>query len=262
MKHFKTLLILTLFCTSQNILFAQTADTLKVMTYNLRFGELATLEQFATYIKGETPDIVALQECDWKTNREMAPKQAGKAFVNELAYHTGLFGLYGKAIDFKGGYYGIGLLSKYPVIKSERIYLPNPEPKKEQRVMLVAELEMPDQSILTFICTHLEVASAEARKEQIQFINQIVSKIKTPVILAGDFNATPNEEAIKNGFANWTNATDTTFTYSTMKPEVKIDYIYGYPQKSVKVISTRTDYGSKLSDHFPVCSNVIIKGTK
>ena len=258
MKIFKTLLILIFFCFFSNIIFAQSSDTLKLMTYNLRFGELATLQEIATYIKGEAPDIIALQECDWKTNRERAPHQAGKAFINELAYYTGLFGLYGKAINYKSGYYGVGILSKYPIIKCERVFLPNPD-KKEQRVMLVAEIEMLDQSTLTFICTHLEVNSAKNRKAQIKLINQKVKEIKTPVILAGDFNATPHDEEIKNGFTNWTNATDTTLSFSTMKPKIKIDYIYGYPKNSIKVISTKVDTNCKLSDHFPVCSNVIIQ---
>ena len=100
-----------------------------------------------------------------------------------------MFGLYGKAIDYKGGYYGLGILSRYPIVKSERVFLPNPEPKKEQRILLMAEIELPDGSSITFISTHLEVSSAEARKEQISFINSKIKEISTPVILAGDLNA-------------------------------------------------------------------------
>jgi len=234
-------------------------DTLKVMTYNLRLGELASLEQLGGYIKNQNPDFVALQECDWKTNRLLAPKQAGKAFVNELAYFTGLFGLYGKTIDYRGGYEGVGLLSKYPIIKSERILLPNPVPKKEQRVLLIAEIEMPDQSTLTFISTHLEVSSAKTRKAQVDFINKLIKNLKTPVILAGDFNATPNEKEIKEGFTDWYNATDTVYTFSTMKPKIKIDYIFGFPKNNFKLFSTKVDTDCKLSDHFPVCSKIILK---
>lgn len=240
----------------------RSADTLRVMTYNLRFGELATLEQLGEYIKSKDPDVVALQECDWKTKRSRAPHQAGKAFVNELAYYTGLFGLYGKAIKYSGGYYGIGLLSKYPIVKSERYYLPNPEPRTEQRVILVAELEKPDNSRITFISTHLEVSSAKTRKAQIEFINSKIKEFKTPVILAGDFNATPKEPEIKNGFPKWFNATDTTYTFSSTRPSIKIDYIYGYPKASFELLSTKVDESSKLSDHFPVISNLIIKDNK
>lgn len=235
------------------------ASQLKVMTYNLRFGELSSLEEMAAYISSQQPDLVALQECDWKTTRTRAPKQAGKAFVNELAYHTGLFGVYGKAINYAGGYYGVGILSRYPVIRSERVYLPNPAPEKEQRVMLIAEIELPDQSVVTFISTHLEVSSEKTRNAQIEFINKKVKELKTPVILAGDLNAIPSSKEIKTGFAHWFNGTDTTLTYASYKPEMKIDYIYGMPANKFKLLKTSTDNSCMLSDHFPVLSVIELK---
>ncbi len=239
-------------------LSAQDAE-LEIMTYNLRFGEMASLEEMADYIKDRQPDIVALQECDWKTNREHVLHQNGKAFVNELAYYTGMFGLHGKSIDYKGGYYGLGILSKYPIVKSERVFLPNPEPKKEQRILLMAEIELPDGSNITFISTHLEVSSAEVRKEQINFINSKIKEIDTPVILAGDLNATPNSEEIKKGFHTWFNATDTVYTFASYDPKAKIDYIFGYPQEKFGLIQTGVDTDCKLSDHFPVSSTIQIK---
>ncbi len=239
-------------------LMAQSTQ-LKVMTYNLRFGELASLEEMAAYISNQQPDLVALQECDWKTTRTRAPKQAGKAFVNELAYHTGLFGLYGKAIHYAGGYYGVGILSRYPIIRSERVYLPNPKPEKEQRVLLIADIELPDHSVVTFISTHLEVSSEKTRIAQIEFINKKVKELQTPVILAGDFNAIPSSKEIKTGFAHWFNASDTTFTYASNKPEIKIDYIYGLPKHRFKILKTSTDNRCMLSDHFPVLSVIELK---
>ncbi|MDS1033077.1 endonuclease/exonuclease/phosphatase family protein [Porphyromonadaceae sp. NP-X] len=227
---------------------------LKVMTYNIRFGELATLSEISSFIKNEEPDLVALQECDWKVNRERALHQKGKAYINEIAYYTELFGLYGKAINYKGGYYGVGLLSKYPIIKSERILLPNPEHGKEQRVLLIAEIELPNDKLLTFICTHLEVSSSKTRLAQIKFINEEIKKIKTPILLAGDFNTTPHDIEIKNGFVKWNDLTDTTYTFSTKQPTIKIDYIYGYPYQNFKLVSTNVYQDCKLSDHFPVSS--------
>ncbi|MDD3078058.1 MAG: endonuclease/exonuclease/phosphatase family protein [Paludibacter sp.] len=235
-------------------------DTLNVMTFNIRFGELASLEQIGKYIKSQQPDIVALQECDWKLDRgDRALQQAGKAYINELAYYSELFGLYGKTINYKGGYYGIGLLSKYPIIKSERVLLPNPSPKTEQRAMLMAEIELPDNSVITFISTHLEVSSAKTRKAQINFINRKISGIKTPVLLAGDFNATPNDQEIKGGFEKWFNGTNSEFTFSAKKPSIKIDYIWGMPQKNFELISTKVHNDCRLSDHFPVNSMIVLK---
>lgn len=261
MKRKLIYIFIPLLCIHFNVAASNT-DTLKVMTYNLRFGELASLQEIGSYIKSQNPDIVALQECDWKTSRKLAPNQNGKAFINELAYYSQLFGLYGKSIDYAGGYYGIGLLSKYPIIKSERIFLPNPFPKQEQRVMLVAQIEMPDKSILTFISTHLDVSSEDTRKLQIDFINKKIKAIKTPVILAGDFNATPDEITVKEGFIKWMDVTDNSLTFSTRTPEKKIDYILCYPENRFQLISTKTNSDCKLSDHFPVSSIVVLKNNK
>lgn len=114
---------------------------LKVLSYNLRFGELASLEELADFIKEQDPDVVALQEVDSRTFRERAPLQNDKDFATELGYLTGMFAAYGKTIPYKKGYYGIAILSKYPMAKIERKYLPKTENGKEQRAVLVADIE-------------------------------------------------------------------------------------------------------------------------
>lgn len=112
--------ILLLLCLTIGIAYAQDTLRVRVMTYNLRFGELASLEELAAHIKAFKPDFVALQEVDSKTDRKRAPHQRGKDFISELAYHTGMFGLYGKTIEYSTGYYGIGMLSKYPYISVQK----------------------------------------------------------------------------------------------------------------------------------------------
>lgn len=237
--------------------YGRGADTLKVMTYNLRFGELASMEEIGEFIKSENPDIVALQECDWDTHRERAPRQNGVKFVNRLADVTGLFGLYGKSIDYGGGYYGIGLLSKYPIVRSERIKLPRND-SSEQRVMLRADIELPDGNIVTFVSTHLEVTTKENRMIQVKFIEKQLRKVKNPVLLAGDMNATPDSPEMAELSKHWKNLTDGTLTFSSKKPTVKIDYIYGKPADKMDLLETEVPHEVKLSDHFPVISLITI----
>ena len=124
---------------------------LKVLCYNLRFGELASLEELAAYIKSENPDIVALQEVDVRTHRDRAPHQNGKDFITGLGYHTGMLSAYGRTINYAGGYYGIGLLSKYPLAKTTRVMLPMPEGAREQRALLIADVELPGGNMITFV---------------------------------------------------------------------------------------------------------------
>ena len=227
----KTSVATVILSVAASVLFAVSSaaesgsDTLKVMTYNLRFGELASMEEIAGFISSENPDLVALQECDWDTARERAPKQNGVKFINELAYRTGMFGIYGKSIDYKGGYYGVAILSRYPVTRMERIPLPNPD-HREQRIMLVTEVEMPEGS---------------------------------PVLLAGDMNSTPDSPEMRQLMSRWKNLTNDGLTYSSSHPQIKIDYIVGYPSEDIELISTEVRTGVMLSDHFPVVSEIAIK---
>ena len=231
------------------------SDTIKVkvMTYNLRFGELASLEQLAQHIKSFNPDFVALQEVDCNTMRERAPHQNGKNFVTELAYHTGMFGFYCKNINYAGGYYGIGILSKYPMIYIEKMLLPNPE-KKEQRGLIVGNFEM-EQDTITFACTHLEVSSEKTRLQQVDFINNYFKNAKYPTILGGDFNTQPSQKPILEMRKVWGNVTNDDLTYPSWAPRTKIDYLFTLPQKGWKVIRTQAVH-SVLSDHLPIVTEM------
>ena len=232
-------------------------DTLKLMSYNLRFGELASMEQFAQYISSEQPDIVALQECDWATKRTRAPHQNGVRFVNELAYHTGMFGAYGKSINYAGGYYGIGLLSKYPILRFERVLLPN-DGKTEQRSILVADIELPGGKVITFVNTHLEVKTAKMRIEQVEFIKEYLKDCPNQLFLAGDMNAIPDTKEMEMLREEWNDLTNRVFTYHSSRPEIKIDYIYTKPAENVELLSTEVKEDVKLSDHFPVISTIVL----
>ena len=232
-------------------------DTLKLMSYNLRFGELASMEQFAQYISSEQPDIVALQECDWATKRTRAPHQNGVRFVNELAYHTGMFGVYGKSINYAGGYYGIGLLSKYPILRFERVLLPN-DGKTEQRSILVADIELPSGKVITFVNTHLEVKTAKMRIEQVEFIKEYLKDCPNQLFLAGDMNAIPDTKEMEMLREEWNDLTNRVFTYHSSRPEIKIDYIYTKPAENVELLSTEVKEDVKLSDHFPVISTIVL----
>lgn len=227
---------------------------LRVMTYNLRFGELASLEELAEHIKAFDPDFVALQEVDVRTQRERAPLQNGKDFLSELAYRTGRFGLYGKAIDYRGGYYGVAILSKHPYISVDKRLLPNSEPKTEQRVLLSALFEV-GRDTVRFASTHLEVTSEELREKQAAFISDYFSQMQDgyPTLLGGDFNALSQSRTIQLMDSVWQSVSNPDASYPTSMPEGKIDYLFAMPKNGWRVIWSQT-VKSTLSDHLPVLS--------
>ena len=68
--------LLLFLCLTLGVAYAQDTLRVRVMTYNLRFGELASLEELAHHIKSFKPDFVALQEVDSKTD----PASEGEGF--------------------------------------------------------------------------------------------------------------------------------------------------------------------------------------
>ncbi|WP_257666634.1 endonuclease/exonuclease/phosphatase family protein [Parapedobacter tibetensis] len=232
---------------------AQTAPPvrLKVLCYNLRFGELASLEELAGFIKAQDPDVVALQEVDCRTYRGRTPEQHGKDFITELGFRTGMLTAFGKTIPYAGGYYGIGILSKYPLASVERIYLPKTADGKEQRAVLVADIEYREGRYFTFASTHLDYVNNQVRQAQVEKLNEVLTSRAHPVILCGDFNARPHYEEIAHGMASWRPLDNTEFTVPANNPLYKIDYIFGYPKERWKSIEAVT-YPVQLSDHLPL----------
>ena len=228
---------------------------LKVMTYNLRFGELASLEQLAEFIKSEDPDLVALQELDWMTKRDRAPHQHDKDFITELGYRTHMFSLYGKTIPYAGGYYGIGLLSKKPYVNMKKIILPKAEGVKEYRALLMAEIEVSEADTIVFASTHLDYSSSEARIAQVKVITSVLKDCGYPVIVGGDFNATPDSPEIKEYFKDWKSLSSDQLTSPAKRPKNKIDYLFAYPLHLWKLISSQVP-PIQFSDHLPIISEV------
>ena len=89
----------------------QRQTTLKFMSYNIRNGRgidnVQDLGRVAEIINRTAPDIVALQELDSVTGR-----MAGRFIPGELGEMTGMHARFCRAIDYDGGAYGVGLLSR------------------------------------------------------------------------------------------------------------------------------------------------------
>lgn len=235
-------------------MMAQETCELRVLTYNLRFGELTDMDKLADEIKSYNPDFVALQEVDVNTNRSLAKHNNGLNFVNELAQRTGLFGYYGRAIDFGGGYYGIGILSRYPAEQLIKTELPNPG-NVEPRVLLTGVFEMPGQKMV-FACTHLDYSHQETRIQQARKLVDVLSRYEYPVLVAGDFNANSEHPGVKLIKESMKDLTNDRLTWPADVPKEKLDFIFGYPAEKfdLKDCFVPQPSSSALSDHLPVFS--------
>ena len=155
---------------------------LKIGTYNIANGRNVThnLVLIARDVKDMQLDIVGLQEVDQFVNR--SGKQDTMKILSEesgLEYYA-----FFKAIDHDGGEYGIGVLSRYPIVSSEttRLY----SGSEEQRVLGHAVIDICGTEI-NFFVTHMSYESQALWDRQLEEIAPILNA-HDDFILAGDFN--------------------------------------------------------------------------
>ena len=232
-------------------------DTIRVMTFNLHAGHDASLQQIGLLIKQYQPDFVALQEVDQNTRRSNCPHQNNRDFITELAYFSGMQGLFGPTIEFSGGHYGIGLLTRHQFVDVHNIKLPHPVDRMEQRGLLEGTFILADGDTVMFACTHLEAFDSVSRAAQVPFILDHFTDSAHPVILAGDLNASPDDPVIGLLTNQWLDSTSGDFTFSVKDPREKIDYILARPKQEWRTIDSQV-IPVELSDHYPVIATLVL----
>lgn len=226
------------------------AAELKVMSYNIRnckgMDKEIVYARVSDAINGEQPDIVMLQEVDSCTRRS-----SGIVVCDTLASLCGMQAVYAPAIDFDGGKYGIALLSQDKPLNVKRYALPG---REEKRALVVTEFKN-----YVVASTHLSLTEAD-RNASLPIIIEAAKQYKKPFIIAGDFNAEPNEKFIKNFSRHFTIVGDlVTNTFPADKPNIKIDYIAIFNNKAGKKVKW-SDYRvidePMASDHRPIVAKL------
>lgn len=232
----------------------QTVDSsrvVKVLTFNILHGATLkgdfNLDVLADVIKSTNPDLVALQEVDFKTNRALKYD-----LVTELGWRTGLTPIFGKAMPYDGGEYGEGILSRYSFVKTRNVSLPC-SPGNEPRAALQVVCLLPSGDTISFIGTHLDHTNDEHdRITQARTINHVFSNNSYPSILAGDLNAVPDSEPMNILELMWMASykpENPEMTFPSNDPQHKIDYILYYPQQRWQVLSREVICDTIASDH-------------
>ena len=234
-----TCLSATLF---SGILSAQ-AETVRVLSYNVQdcfnLGRKdQNVERTAEVIRKLAPDVAGIQELDRRTKRSKGHDIAG-----ELAEKTGMELSYGKTIQFQGGEYGIGILSKKKPVRSYKVPLPG---KEEKRALQIAEFET-----YVFFCTHLSLTKA-SQIESVPLINAEAAKFSKPIILVGDFNANPDSETIREFRKTWKQVSLNGFTFPANEPKIQIDYIFLRTDKPFQAMNAAIIEEPSTSDHRPI----------
>ncbi|MEQ3325836.1 endonuclease/exonuclease/phosphatase family protein [Bacteroides caccae] len=224
---------------------AQAQNTLKLMSYNIKnangMDNVCNFQRIANVINNASPDVVAIQEVDSMTNR------SGQKYVlGEIADRTQMHGYFAPAIDYDGGKYGIGLLTKQVPLRLQTLPLPG---REEARTLILAEF-----TDYIYCCTHMSLTE-EDRIKSLELVKAFTSSSTKPLFLAGDMNAEPESGFIKElqkDFQILSNPKQHTFP--APDPKETIDYIATLKQnaKGFAVISAKVINEPMASDHRPI----------
>ena len=238
---------------------AAAATTFKTMSYNIHRGispvtNTIDLQWIADVINNRNPkpDLVALQEVDVFTNRSGSNINQAKV----LAEKTGMYFAFFRAMYYDGGEYGDAILSKYPIRAYYRYVLP--ANGGEGRSMGMIEV-MIDGKPFNFAVTHLDHLSETTRVLQATEINRMVKDFRYPVILGGDFNATPGSSTVTKLKTYLTLGCNGAcpLTASAANPNVSIDHFFyestGFNRFDYYTIVTQA------SDHLPLIATWTLK---
>ena len=178
---------------------------LRIMTYNIAGGRDHRGEfparpnpaACAEVIKEYAPAIVGLNEVDFNH-----PRSGNINIAAEVAKNTGISyeSRFGRAVALgrpgNRGDYGNAFLSKYAVLSSEAIPVPDPEDKSEdtyyetrgvfRNVILVEEGKE-----IEVVVTHFGLAKTE-RAETMKILTKLIKERTRPLIIMGDFNVWGN----------------------------------------------------------------------
>lgn len=258
--------------------------TFRVATFNIwnRFGPWEErLVAIRAGLGHLAPDVIGLQE----VLRHEGFDQA--SLVSEgLGYEIA----WGKASENHGYPFGNAVLSKWPILRSETIPLPNGG-TDETRSLVFTELASPFGKI-PFFCTHLnwKFHHGHVRQLQVRAVADAVARLAPlegfPPIVVGDFNAEPDSDEIRflrgltglggecvyfaDAFGVAGEGVGTTFSkrnaFAGMlrEPERRIDYVFvrgpddaqrGEP-RDARVCFDEPYEGVFPSDHFGVVATI------
>ena len=261
---------------------------LKIASYNIMSGRTYTTPPERNYdycakvINEISPDIIGLNEVGKHATAGFPAVKMNEEVTEYLGKKTGMHHYFAKAVEFGGHGYGNGILSKYPIKSAKTVIIPDPEIKREEykgyyetRSVLVAEIDVCGG--ITVLVTHMGLVPEEKRNA-IDTILSLVKAIKTPVLLMGDFNMTPDDEMLKPFYDSLNDTAQGKNTPHTWPSDLqkyvgeyeakiknikendasrKIDYIFAsshFETNSVEV------YQSTASDHMPYIAYLELGG--
>ncbi len=182
------------------------AETVRLVTYNAGTFNKYIADDYplvAEMMREVGADAVCLNELDSCTTRT-----GGVFQLERIARAMGGWDYrFGRAMPYRGGSYGVGVMTRERILDHFTVALPRGE-GAEPRVLTVVELAR-----YVIATTHLDHTSAAAQRDQVAVINRVMreryAEASKPVFLGGDLNALPDSGNARTLQEAWTVLTPT-----------------------------------------------------
>ena len=227
---------------------------MKIASYNVQcFSYNKEKEEIFQVLRTVNPDVVGIQEVDWDSAR-CGPGNQVQIAAEALGYPYWYFA---KAIDYKGGAYGHGVLSRYPILEAETVPYETVGENDHDGGRCFARLLLEVEGVpVAFYNTHLTL-DREGRSKELQ---QLFARMKQDpcVVLTGDMNAESEEMAAAVDTAQFTMLNPGLPTWPQGESSVKsIDHIV--VSNTLKHSPQITVYPAECSDHNLIYTEVEVK---
>jgi endonuclease/exonuclease/phosphatase family metal-dependent hydrolase len=245
----------------------------RILTYNVHScrgadGKL-DVGRIAAVIAQSRPDIVALQELDVRRARSGKVDQA-----HAIAERLGMSFHFNAALNVAEEQYGDAILSALPMTLIKTGPLPTlPRVRGlERRGALWVEVEVSDGDKVQVLNTHLGLIPTEQRLQARHLLGPDWlghPRCDDPVILLGDFNATPRYAAYKMLAGRLRDARRAAgvrrgaLTFPSRLPMIRIDHLFISPSVEVSNMHAPDGALTKLaSDHLPLVADFAVNSVK
>lgn len=248
--------------------------TVRVMSFNIHAGigadGLYDIERTADVIETSEADVIGLQEVDVHWGTRSHYENIIQKLANRLDMHYFFAPIYDLPPDQPGQpgrQYGLAVLSKYPIIDAKnheitRLSTQSANPVPEPAPGFPEVLINAKGAKFSVYVTHLDYRPDPAvRSMQVADMRRIMSDSGvSQKVLVGDMNAAPDASELiplyKTLRDTWTSTGESNgFTFPSLAPVRKIDYIFSTP--CIRVKHTATIH-TTASDHLPVIADLTL----
>ncbi len=243
--------------------FKKEDGALRLVQYNVgTFSKYMpnSTEMIADMLNEMQADVCSLNETDSCNTRHNVYQ------VEELckALGTGWDYTFAKAMNYREGAYGNGVVVKAPVVNKFYINLPKSS-GSEPRSASGVETEK-----YVYVSTHLDHKSSEAALKQLAVLSETLKSMygsgNKAVFVAGDFNMIPTNPVFSEFMKDFRMISVDDYTFDSQVPTKCIDYVFAMNNgakyevvKSEVPVSFSDGNVTTASDHLPVYVDVKLK---